>query len=145
MTSSATTATLLIISVAMLLLLSVFTYAGHLAVGASNVPPLLAIGGIFAIILLVSAYLMIEIRHISIVLIILGIALLLIGTDIWLYGDLYNIVAYELGGVIVLLVGNITWILGDYMGGAFDERIAALMETKKGSEMFAQRTTQKKA
>jgi hypothetical protein len=50
-------------------------------------------------------------------LIIVGVALILLGIVVWLYGD-YNggIMSYIWGGVIAILVGTVIWLYGDHKG-----------------------------
>lgn len=49
-----------------------------------------------------------------------GVALIVIGTIIWLYGDfMYGNTTYIWTGVGVLLLGVLIWLVGDGMGGAF--------------------------
>lgn len=51
--------------------------------------------------------------------IVIGVALILIGTAVWLYGDYGAGPQYIWPGVIAILVGTAIWVFGDYKGGAF--------------------------
>ncbi len=53
-------------------------------------------------------------------LVIVGMALILIGVLIWLYGD-YNggLMDYIWGGVGAILLGTLLWVYGDFIAGAF--------------------------
>ncbi|MDE1850771.1 MAG: hypothetical protein KGH54_03195 [Candidatus Micrarchaeota archaeon] len=53
--------------------------------------------------------------------VIAGVALSLIGTAIWLYGDFYLGISPTLiwGGVALIVIGTLVWLLGDSKAGAF--------------------------
>jgi hypothetical protein len=88
--------------------------------GNSGSPALLYAAVI--IILLIAAYLVYIMKTGSTRAIIVGVALILIGVVVWLYGD-YNggIMSYIWGGVAAILLGTIIWILGDNAAGAFSK------------------------
>ncbi len=72
------------------------------------------------IILLITAYMVYIMKTKNSKLIIIGIALILIGIAVWLYGD-YNggLMSYVWGGVAAILLGTLIWVYGDYASGAF--------------------------
>ena len=50
-------------------------------------------------------------------LILLGVALILIGTGVWLYGDYSgSLAAYIWSGVALIAIGVIVWLIGDHKG-----------------------------
>ena len=55
----------------------------------------------------------------SVKLIWIGVALIIIFTIIWLYGDYYGGLFYIWLGVAGIVAGTIVWLVGDYIGGAF--------------------------
>jgi hypothetical protein len=75
------------------------------------------------VILIVCSYLAIRMNYMSAKLIWTGVALILIGVVVWLYGD-YNggLMPYIWGGVAAIIVGTAIWLVGDQKGGAFKMR-----------------------
>jgi hypothetical protein len=68
-----------------------------------------------AIIAIITAYLIMRSEMMSTKLIIIGIALILVGTAVWLYGDYSGgLYAYIWSGVAAILIGTVVWIIGDY-------------------------------
>ncbi len=72
------------------------------------------------VIALISAYLVYKMKRASTRAIVIGVALIIIGISVWLYGD-YNggIMLYIWSGVVSILIGTAIWIYGDYIAGAF--------------------------
>ena len=72
------------------------------------------------IILLVCGYLAIRMNNMSAKIIWVGVALILLGVVVWLYGD-YNggLMQYIWSGVVAIIAGTMIWLLGDQKGGAF--------------------------
>ncbi|MDE1873817.1 MAG: hypothetical protein KGI04_01715 [Candidatus Micrarchaeota archaeon] len=59
-------------------------------------------------------------------LVVIGTALILIGTVAWLYGDYSGgIQSYIWGGVAAIAVGTLMWIYGDAKGGTFKQKGAS--------------------
>ena len=91
-------------------------------VSYSTTSPVALIAAV-VVILLVAGYLVAAMRSTPARLDIIGIALILIGVVVWLYGD-YNggLMQYIWGGVAAILLGTMIWIIGDYIAGAFRRR-----------------------
>ena len=75
------------------------------------------------IVLIIAAYLVYIMKAGSTKAIIVGVALILIGVAVWIYGD-YNggLMSYIWTGVAAILLGTLIWILGDYAAGAFSSK-----------------------
>ena len=73
-----------------------------------------------AVVVLIVGALGVMIKTASGRLILAGVALILVGTEIWIYGD-YNggLMQYIWTGVGMILLGTIVWLVGDYKGGQF--------------------------
>jgi len=56
--------------------------------------------------------------------VIAGVALSLIGTAVWLYGDFYLGISptFVWGGVALIVIGTLVWLFGDNKAGAFIRR-----------------------
>jgi len=81
--------------------------------GASGVLEILAI-----LIIIVSAYLVTMMKYMPGKLVLVGVALILIGTVTWLYGDFSGgQMGYIYAGVIAILAGTGVWLYGDYAYG----------------------------
>ena len=88
------------------------------AVGnAFGIAPLAAA---IAVVVIIAGSLGIMIKTASGRLILAGVALILVGTEIWIYGD-YNggLMQYIWTGVGMILIGTVIWLVGDYKGGQF--------------------------
>ena len=75
------------------------------------------------IVLALSAFAITRMRYMATKLIIVGVALILLGIGVWLYGDYSGgLMGYIWSGVALLLIGTAVWLYGDYSGGAFRKR-----------------------
>ena len=75
--------------------------------------------GLIAVIVVIAAILMMLMKPMPTKLIIAGVALILIGVGVWLYGDYGGGLQYVWPGVAAILLGTLVWIAGDYIAGAF--------------------------
>ena len=71
------------------------------------------------IVLILSTYSIMRWKPMSTKMIVIGVALILIGTAVWLYGDYGAGPQYIWPGVIAIILGTAIWVFGDYRGGAF--------------------------
>ncbi|MDE1825520.1 MAG: hypothetical protein KGH61_05045 [Candidatus Micrarchaeota archaeon] len=85
------------------------------------------------VVLSAAAYVTTKTKHLSILFIIIGVAVILLGTEFWLYGSYSNGALVWLG-IIMIIAGNIVWLVGDSRGGALNEQIAQFLEPKKSQK-----------
>lgn len=122
---------LIILSGIVLFGLSILAIASNLT---EQVPDsvLLGIAGAVIVIAIVSSLSILRLKHRGVKLIILGITMIMLGANAWLYGWDINNALLSWIGIAGVIVGVMVWLLGDDMSGAFDERVARLIEPVKG-------------
>jgi hypothetical protein len=77
-------------------------------------------GLLVLVILIVTIYLCFLFKSMLTRLVLIGTALILIGTVGWLYGDYaVGLIQYIWGGVIAIILGTVIWAYGDMRGGIF--------------------------
>ncbi len=91
---------------------------------------------IVIVVVLVVGYLLRKTTHTAIRLILLGITLVFLGAIMLIYGNNYSNPIYWIIGLCCVVIGSIFWILGNDMVGAFDERVAGIMEPIKEPEEY---------
>ncbi len=80
----------------------------------------LELGAWILLILIIAAFCLMKMNGLSTKLDIIGIALILIGTGVWLYGDYSGgLMTYIWAGVAAILLGTLVWIIGNWKAGAF--------------------------
>ncbi|MDE1855227.1 MAG: hypothetical protein KGH57_02835 [Candidatus Micrarchaeota archaeon] len=93
--------------------------------GSGNATAQLASSALIILIILGALYGLFMWKSMLTRLVVIGTALILIGTVAWLYGDyLGGIQSYIWGGFAGILVGTAAWIYGDIGGGTFKQALA---------------------
>lgn len=72
-----------------------------------------------AVVTILSLYSLIRWKMMTTRLIVIGVALIIIGTAVWLYGDYGAGPQYIWPGVVGIVAGTVVWIYADWKAGAF--------------------------
>lgn len=122
---------LIVLSAAVLLILSVLAIAINLTDQITD-GILLAFSAVIILIVLIASIFMVKSKHRGVKLIVLGMAMVLLGATAWLWGWDANSIVWSWLGILGVVLGAVVWTVADDLSGAFDERVATLMDPVKG-------------